>query len=406
MLPLKNHFSKSQKRIKEAGVVKFYYDRKVLAEDVGSIGDFINSARRNVTYVGCWLSSSLKQDLIEVMKDKAINGVKFVFCIHAPRTGAIREYASFFNSDEISVNTRIEDSILALYRAKCELPSEVSENIKIFWHTEMITTSFWLIDDETKNSKIQLDFKLVNSTSRWFSFGMEIIKASSGMFDNVRKSYLSVIEEKKLITEEYIDEIDGTRKKREEMRNKIIVDFPFDPSKPYVFISYSHKNSCTVYQDLYLLKQKINCWIDFEGLDGGRNRTENDWTQKIKPVLESPNCIGVVSYVSEKAFKSVGFIKECNWIKIHRPDFYCFLIDFSIDISPTIMLNKIRALELPGESSRDKQIRDEALTYITQATSEGKESYYRVELEHQHLNNTDFVNWLNKINAKTVDTVR
>ena len=58
-------FKKSTKRIKEAGVVKFYHNRKVLADDVGSIGEFVSQAKKEVVYVGCWLSSSLKQDFLQ-----------------------------------------------------------------------------------------------------------------------------------------------------------------------------------------------------------------------------------------------------------------------------------------------------------------------------------------------------
>ena len=74
-------YSKACKRIKEAGVIKFYYDRKVLSSDIGSIGDFVSSAKHSVIYVGCWLSSSLKQDLIKSVLKKAEEGILFTFCL-------------------------------------------------------------------------------------------------------------------------------------------------------------------------------------------------------------------------------------------------------------------------------------------------------------------------------------
>jgi len=389
-------YKKAQKRIKEAGVTKFYYDRKVLSLDVGSIGDFVGTASKNVTYVGCWLSSSLKQDLTQKIIQKVMEGVVFVFCLHAPGTQAIQEYASFFGLDEISVNTQIEDSILTLYNTKNSLPPELSHNIQIYWHSEMITTSFWLID----NAKIQLDFKLVKTVSRWFSFGVEIIPSSADFFENVKSSYLAVIDERHMVDDNYIDDIDGTRKKKEELKKEIIKLYPFDSSKPYLFISYSHRDDITMLNDLLYIKQHINCWVDFEMLDGGRNRAENDWTQKIRPVLESNNCLGVISYVSRKSFASKGFIQECDWIKIHRPNFYCFLVDFPKSITTSNMLTEIRGFCIEQESERDKQIRDEALTYITQATSSGKESYYHVDKNQRHLNSTDFLNWLKAIQSR------
>ena len=50
-----------------------------------------------------------------------------------------------------------------------------------------------------------------------------------------------------------------------------------------------------------------------------------------------------------------------------------------------------------GETVSEKQIRDEALIYITQATAENKESYYRVKEDLSHLQKTDFINWIKKI---------
>jgi len=64
------------------------------------------------------------------------------------------------------------------------------------------------------------------------------------------------------------------------------------------------------------------------------------------------------------------------------------------------MLKMIREYKVEGESEREKQIRDEALTYITQATSAGKESYYHVREGQKHLETTDFTNWLENIKRK------
>lgn len=390
-------FKKSIKRIKEAGVVKFYHNRKVLSEDVGSIGDFIKSAQQEVVYVGCWLSSSLKQDFISRLVERANEGVVFKICLHSPRAGAIHEYASFFNLDDVSVITQIEDSIIALHKAKSHLDPQCRDNIRLYWHSEMITTSFWLIDSELPSAKMQLDFKLVHSVSRWFSFGMEIVKSKSNLFQDAKQSYLSVIDENRIINEEYIEDITGIRAKKDELKREITERYPFNCQKPYVFISYSHKNELTVLHELLKLKAKVNCWVDFENLDGGRNMEENDWTKKIRPVLEHENCRGVISYVSEEGFASSGFIKECDWIKVNRPEFYCFLIGFTPDINATRMLEKIRGFTKAGESEREKQIRDEALSYLTQATVAGKESYYRVSEDGRHLIATDFLNWLKKI---------
>ena len=131
---------------------------------------------------------------------KVEEGVSFVFCLHAPVSGAIQEYASYFNTDELSVSTQIRDSILALYGVKEEVPPNYKSRIRLLLHKEIVTTSFWMVDGETDNAHIQLDFKLVNATSRRFSFGVELIETGAGLFDNVKASYLTVVKNSEPVT--------------------------------------------------------------------------------------------------------------------------------------------------------------------------------------------------------------
>ncbi|MDE7329565.1 MAG: toll/interleukin-1 receptor domain-containing protein [Clostridia bacterium] len=395
-------YKKAQKRIAEAGVEKFFYDRKVLMEDVGTIGQFVSSAKYSVTYIGCWLSSSLKQDLIGAIKDLVQKGIKFEFCLFSPDSELMGSYASFFNSDKKSIKTRIEDSILTLYQVVEQVPKEYRGNIKLFFHREIITTSFWQIDKDKPDSRIQLDFKLYN-VPRHFSFGVEIVSNNNTnpFFKNVVESYMQLLNEKNRITYDYIEELSGERKQKRELQRQIIEAFPFDGKKPYLFISYSHKNYLQVYSDVLCLKQKkINCWIDFENLDGGRNANENDWQQKVKPVLESSRCKGVISYLSKDGMESKGFIKECDWIKINRPDFYVFLVGFDKSTNAEAMLSLIKETNSDDDTYKSKAVRDEAFIYLTQATSAGKESYYHYNENGTHLDTTDFEIWLNKVLKK------
>ena len=108
-------------------------------------------------------------------------------------------------------------------------------------------------------------------------------------------------------------------------------------------------------------------------------------------------CKGVISYFSKDGLESKGFIKECDWIKINRPDFYVFLIGFDSSINAEDMLSLIKNTNLDEDNIKSKTVRDEALNYLTQATSAGKESYYHYNNSGTHLELSDFVLWLNKI---------
>ena len=395
-----NKYSRAKKRVEEAGVVNFYYDRNVLSKDVGPIGDFVSKAKSDVTYVGCWLSSSLtSQNLAAAIKKSVQKGIRFTFCLISPKSNMLENFASFFSTDALSIKIQIENSFLSLYKIIEELPKKDKDKVEIYCHNEMIITSFWVIDKDFEDSKLQLDFKLVK-TPRWFSFGMEVDKKGK-LYESIMQSYLSVIEEKNRITEYDIEELRGERAKKEKLKEQILDVSHFDANKPYIFVSYCHKDWQRVWSDVLKLKAKYNCWIDFEQIDGGRNGNENDWTMKIKPVLENPMCKGVITYASERGFLSSGYVRECDWLKVKRPDFYCFLIDFEKNIVPSKMLTLIKNLQSDGETEREKQIREEALIYVTQATVFAKESYYHYDDEGRHLLSSDFTNWVKKILVET-----
>lgn len=189
-------FYKSKKRIKEAGVVTFFYDRKVLQKDAGTIGDYVSKAQMEVYYVGCWLSSSLNSlDLSNVILERAKCGVKFYFCVISPKSVLIDKYSEYFNESRDELVNKLVGTLHMLFRIKGDLPAEYRKNVKIFIHDQIITTSFWAIDPEDeKRALLQLDHKIIKNM-RFNSYGMEIkVSRKSKFADEVKKGYFSVIE--------------------------------------------------------------------------------------------------------------------------------------------------------------------------------------------------------------------
>lgn len=172
--------------------------------------------------------------------------------------------------------------------------------------------------------------------------------------------------------------------------------YKFDPNAPYIFISYSHFDESIVFQDVERLKKQYNCWIDKENLDGGRCKTEDDWTQKVEPVLRNHNCKGVIMYVSQKAFLSNGILKEAEWIQKNNINFYTFLIGFSHTITPNDMAQILD--ELKGDNPKLNLRRKQVFSYIVQTDKDETEfSYYHRHENFSHLSEDDFLNWLRKI---------
>lgn len=78
-----------------------------------------------------------------------------------------------------------------------------------------------------------------------------------------------------------------------------------DENQNYIFISYSHLDYKNVYADLAdMYAAGVRFWYD-KGLSAGRN-----WDDEVKSKIESPNCVGVIFYMSENLFKSESANKE------------------------------------------------------------------------------------------------
>lgn len=188
-----------------------------------------------------------------------------------------------------------------------------------------------------------------------------------------------------------------TETEKDKLKDEIISFNPFDSSLPYLFISYSHKNEDVVLQDVQQLKKQYNCWIDFENLDGGRSATDDDWTKKVQPVLESPNCKGVVMYISKEGMSdSLGLMREAEWVRDKKIDFYTFLVGFSNTITPQEMASIVGKIDDENSQQRIRKI--QAFSYVGQAEKGPTEfSYYHRQDNFSHLSHRDFFNWLKKI---------
>lgn len=187
-----------------------------------------------------------------------------------------------------------------------------------------------------------------------------------------------------------------TESEKAEIKNLICQNNPFDPKSPYLFVSYAHVNDDVVIQDVQRLKKQFNCWIDFENLDGGRCIGEDDWTEKVRPVLQSENCKGVIMYISKDAFCSNGFFREAEWIANKHLNFYTFLVGFSDTITPKEMATIIANLKDVDTQIKLRKI--SAFTYISQANKDVTEfSYYHRDDTFSHLSHPDFYNWIRRI---------
>lgn len=83
-----------------------------------------------------------------------------------------------------------------------------------------------------------------------------------------------------------------------------------DCGKNFIFVSYSHRDYEKVYSDLayfsYNSHTRVRFWYD-EGLPIGK-----DWEKAAQKVMEKPNCVGVVFYLSKNLLLSGSVFKEID----------------------------------------------------------------------------------------------
>lgn len=79
----------------------------------------------------------------------------------------------------------------------------------------------------------------------------------------------------------------------------------FIGNEPFVFISYSHRDSQQVIADLVQLKHcGVRLWYDSSIVYG------EPWDEKALGIIDKPNCAGVFAYISSNSAKSVNVCTE------------------------------------------------------------------------------------------------
>ena len=199
-----------------------------------------------------------------------------------------------------------------------------------------------------------------------------------------------------------------SRKKIEYIKNH-----PCDLEKPFIFISYSHMDAKYILSDAVELKKRnINLWLDYDRLDGGKEGHDQSWINKVTEVLKSPNCVGVIFYLSEYAihysdgvFQEAQAILQINQSSECKKSYYEFLVDFKTDdVNDTLrsIINQIsiNSTGSPLEISRKCQTFG-SLCQITLNDNESIHIKRGLSLEDfLHLDDHMFYNWLKTLENK------
>lgn len=188
-------YYRAKKRVQSAGIVTFYSQRSTFTKDAGTIGEYISQAKKEVNYIGYWLSNGLHhQDLGQKITELINRDIKFNFCLISPKSPLIDYYADYLGETKEEIIAQIMLSINTLKTIYNNLQGDKKDNLKIYLHDKMSTVTFWIIDPDDRNSMIQLDHKIYG-LPRHYTYGFQIIRNSSNkdFYNNLKRAYLGII---------------------------------------------------------------------------------------------------------------------------------------------------------------------------------------------------------------------
>lgn len=136
---------------------------------------------------------------------------------------------------------------------------------------------------------------------------------------NMRRTFADLsFDEKLTIIGDYLGSIKQTDSKeilaeRMEWLRRHIPAYDGGDGGNYVFVSYSHKDFKSVYNDLaffyYNTRKRVRFWYD-EGLPAG-----DDWFEIAEKHLNDHRCVGVIFYLSENLLRSPAVLQEIELVK-------------------------------------------------------------------------------------------
>lgn len=143
---------------------------------------------------------------------------------------------------------------------------------------------------------------------------------------------------------------------------------PYEGRRPYLFISYSHRNSDAVLDTITLLhNRKLRLWYD-EGIPAG-----SDWPKNIEEHMQS--CSTVLFFVSKPALASANCHSEIETaLRLNKPVLALPLEDVDPDESwRTLLMRCFKLAPSPDPAERAATVLGSK--HVTRA-------YYKKPLEH------------------------
>lgn len=194
------------KRLRANGIVNFFASRAdyVKYREHGTVTEYMATTKRELVYIGFWLSHGTEMTNIRETLDKILSRgcyVEFIFV--NPQISYLSNLADFLAIPEESILSRINQSINQMKEMRNSLPDNLKQRFILKTHDKLVTSSAFLIDQDTESEKILVDFKLY-SLGREQTFGIEFNgkRSGSSLHSRMFTSLLNIRESAVILSDE------------------------------------------------------------------------------------------------------------------------------------------------------------------------------------------------------------
>jgi hypothetical protein len=194
-------------RVMKVGVRNFYPSRESYARDRSlPFGDYLNSSRRSLRYIGHWLAFTIEQhQMLDTLCAISNSGRKVQLILLDPGlpSDVLAAYARYLGEDETGLLRDITTTWNKVREARDTLSAKGRACLELKRHIEFIPYSAFWFDRDTDGQHILIDMKLYGA-SRKDAYGLEIEPTKEGstaypsLFDRYARS-LALLEQRSIL---------------------------------------------------------------------------------------------------------------------------------------------------------------------------------------------------------------
>lgn len=184
------------RRLKDSGVINFYTCRSeyVKFRKQSSISDYIETANKELIYIGFWLAQGIEMEnitkkLLQLLKRGC--SVELIFL--DPNSSHGDKIAEYLGTSFENYKARLTTTWRDIIKFKHSLPKDLKPRFILRSHNKHISSSAFIFDYNTETARTLVDIKLYG-VGRENSFGIELqpSKLDNSLYDRVTKSFLAI----------------------------------------------------------------------------------------------------------------------------------------------------------------------------------------------------------------------